>query len=105
MIFKYKMVSIKELIVEKVNNFEKFVNSKFSDNEIIKKQISDLKNLPIEAFILYIKNYVTIHKDNMDMFFDKLITDYKIDKEKINEEDLSKFKKYFNFFIEIVNEL
>jgi hypothetical protein len=105
MIFKYKMTTIKDLINEKIINFEKFVNSIFADHDIIKKQISDLKNLPIEAFILYIKNYVRIHKDNMDVFFDKLIVDFKIDKNKIKDEDLLKFKKYFHFFNDIVDEL
>ena len=99
------MTTIKDLINEKLKNLEKFVLLKFSNNELIKDQIKQMNNLPIESFILYIKNYVKIHKDNMDNFFNKLLDDYKINKNDINNDDLEKFKKYFNFFNEIVDEL
>lgn len=105
MIFKYNMTTIKDLIFEKLKNFENFVILKFPNNELIKKQIQDMNKLPIEAFVLYIKNHVKIHENNIDHFFNKLFVDYNINPKEVLDEDIIKFKKYFHFFITIIDEI
>jgi hypothetical protein len=98
-------MNIKDLIIQKVENLEKFVTQKFPTNSLIIEQFKQLNKMPIELFIDYIKRYIVIHKNNMDVFFNKMLEDYKISRDDVNVEDLEKFKKYFNFFIEVCEDL
>ena len=99
------MTTIKDIIQEKLKNFNSFVKEKFPDNILINKQIEDFNTLSTEKFVLYIKTYIRIHENSLDNFIDKLFIDYKLNKNDISTEDLEKFKKYFFFFIDIVKEL
>ena len=96
---------MENLLREKLNNFKTFCHNKFPDNEMIKKQSNNLCEIPIHVFVEYIKMHLLQYKNEFDTFYDKMIKEYQIDLEKIESVDQEKFKKYFHFFIEFVENL
>lgn len=86
------MTTIKDIIQEKLKNFNSFVKEKFPDNILINKQIEDFNTLSTEKFVLYIKTYIRIHENSLDNFIDKLFIDYKLNKNDISTEDLENSK-------------
>lgn len=93
------------LIKEKLNNFKLFCCSTFPDNELIKQQAEDLNNVPIEMFVIYVKTNIVQYKNNLPDFITKMTEQYKINYQSLPEADKTKFTKYFQFFIESVEEL
>ena len=45
------------------------------------------------------------HKDDLEKFIKLMTEQYKISFESLPENDQAKFKKYFEFFVDVVSQL
>lgn len=97
--------NMNELITQKLNNFKLFCCSTFPDNELIKQQAEELSKAPVELFVIYVKTNLVQYKSNLSDFITKMTEQYKIDYQSLPEADKTKFSKYFQFFIESVEQL
>lgn len=99
------MTSNKEYLKTKLDNFKTFVKTTFPTNEIINQQLEQYNSMPIESFILYVKQFILPMKGSMDIFMKKLALDYKLNINEIDSKDKDKFKRYFDLFVEVVDEI
>lgn len=89
---------------EKYHNFIKFINNLDPENDFIK----DFQNMDAYIFILALKkrmNDLGINKmckeDAITESYIRIIEKCNIDQDKFSEEDISKFKRYLDYFYEI----
>jgi hypothetical protein len=98
-------VSYSKLINEKLNNFKKFCESVFPNNELIKKQSADMCDVPNIVFVQYVKDHIQPYENNLEGYVKKVTKEYGIEMKDLTEEQKSKFEKYFRFFIAVTKEL
>lgn len=99
------MSSNREFLKNKLQNFKLFCANTFPNNETMKKQLENFNTMPIESFIVYIKEFVYPHKNDMESFFIRLSNDYNIKMDTVKEEDKDKFKRYFKLFVDFIDEI
>lgn len=98
------MTTIRDLLQEKFEHFIKLLESIFSEKEL--EHISQLyKNIKTELIVEFIKLKIIPFKFNYDLIIHQLITDFKLDVNKLTDDHKIKFKKYLDFFIEIVDHI
>ena len=89
-----------DIIIEKLNNFIKFVDTLPIDNkEELKKLFNDQIN-DITLFMFGVTEKLLPHYNagTLDSALDIFAQAHKIDKTKLTEEQINKIKKYIEFF-------
>ena len=98
------MTKIRDLLHEKFLNFIKLLERIFSEKELehLKKLYSNVKT---EFIVEFIKLKILPMKHNYELIIHQLINDFQLDISKITNEHKTVFKKYLDFFIEIVEHI
>ncbi len=93
---------IKEILIEKYNNFINFLKSKFPEQH---KEISTYENIRPELIIEYIKIKIMPMSNDLELLMMSICNENNFDFSKINQEDKNKIKRYCQFFIEIYQKI
>jgi hypothetical protein len=90
-----------DLISEKLINFVNFIASIFPDNIEMNTELAKYPKAPIPLVISTMREQWLPH--STDLIVDGLCKLYKIDVTKVNPVDLAKFKRYLDFFKDIIS--
>lgn len=102
------MVNCIELLDEKRINFVKFVGDMITEEaipnrDVIYKKFSELKDIPIERFILWTTHTLKGHAEDLDAYINSILEPNGFTIDKLKEENQIKIKRYLNCFLELVN--
>jgi hypothetical protein len=89
------MKTKRDLLKEKLNNFAAHVRLLFSDHKKIMADLELLSTLPIDDVAKYIAT--NFNRDAEEVVSD-ILAQYQIDRQKLDPELLTKFKRYIMCF-------
>lgn len=95
--------SFKDFVKNKINNFCIFLSSAFPENEMIVSEINSYRNVDVIDFLLYVKEHVAVHENDLDKFVYEKFNVYS--PRKLDEEIKIKIIRYLRMFIEFSDEI
>ena len=93
-------ITIKDLLLEKYNNFITFIKDKIPDEQ--KPKFDLYKNLPVEVIINFIRYQIYPFKDDIGLIIIRIASDNQVSIENLSSDDKTKIGKYIQFFCDIL---
>ena len=96
------MTNLKLFIQEKRNNFTNFLLELFPNSEKVKMDINKYKFIGIPEFLLYVRQNIEPHKDNLESYIQTNFKSYfPNEKYNIEKNNINKLVKYLEMFIDL----
>lgn len=96
-------ITNQEFLLEKVKNFQKFVQSNIKNENLI-KEMQQLENLTVGQLILFIMSEIKPNEKQLETYIAYLMKKYNVKLNDYPPETIHKFKKYLECFIDIVSQ-
>ena len=94
------MTTNRDLLIEKIFNFKKFLKEKLDDPSLL-KEIININEQNLEKTIHYFLGLVK-YDNKGDQILSALETYKEVKLDKYEKKDIEKFKLYIQFFIEMM---
>lgn len=98
------MVTKRQFLQEKMNNFANMLGNRFPNNENLKKYLSEIGETSDEKFLIYVRQISNYYGGDIEKFMLEQIEQLKLNLDDEIEDDIEikrKFKKYLECFLDL----